>query len=197
MRYLPFSVAGALCSLSVLAQTTPVDALKQAITEYQNANARLVDVRSDCERTIVNPLNCSTVFGGVARDISRANDQLDTVARTFVPKVPCATISAVFINLQGNITRVNEKLRDIACSTAAATQAAAKLNADALRRALSDQVVKVDLIGSLFAKNDACNNPQRAAALQRFANAVNTVDADDKKTAQAFTLLGGTVGCLV
>ena len=62
MRYLPFLVAGALYSLSVLAQTTPVGALNQAITEYQNANARLVEVRSDCERTLVNPLNCDTVF---------------------------------------------------------------------------------------------------------------------------------------
>ncbi|KAL8856140.1 MAG: hypothetical protein Q9178_007265 [Gyalolechia marmorata] len=197
MRYLPFLVAGALYSLSAFAQTNPVGALFQANAEYQNANARLTEVRSDCERTLVSPLNCNTVFGRVATDISRANDQLDTVARTFVPKVPCASISTVFIYFQGNITLVNDKLRDIACSTAVATQAAAKLNADALRRALSDQVVKVDLIGSLSARNDACNNPQSAAALQRFANVVKAVDADDKKTAQAFTLLGGTVGCLV
>ncbi|CAO1596329.1 hypothetical protein XANCAGTX0491_000180 [Xanthoria calcicola] len=99
--------------------------------------------------------------------------------------------------LQGNITEINSRLRDIACSTAPATQVAAKANAEAFRRAISDQIVKVDLIGAIFARNKACNNPQKPAQLQRFANAVAAVDADDKKTAQAFTLLGGTLGCIL
>ncbi|KAL8726224.1 MAG: hypothetical protein Q9166_006849 [cf. Caloplaca sp. 2 TL-2023] len=177
MRFLPHLLAGALCSLSALAQT-PVGALFQAITEYKEANARLVD-------------------GKVATDINQANDQLDIAAQTFVPKVPCATISAVFIYLQGNITDVNSQLRDIACSTAIKTQAAAKLNAEAFRRAISDQVIKVDLLGTLFARNNACNNKQSTEALQKFAAAVQAVDADDKKTAQAFTLIGGTLGCVL
>ncbi|KAL8790916.1 MAG: hypothetical protein Q9213_000341 [Squamulea squamosa] len=225
MHYLPILLAGALYSLSVLAQgSAPSNALFRAITEYKEAYARLIEVRSDCERTLISPLNCTGVFGQVATDINQANGQLDTAAQTFVPKVPCATISAVFTYLQGNISRVNTKLRDIACEPAVNTQAAAKLNADAFRRALSDQIVKYGSaiwkpqlrelsapqvlrhvvadpsrqtqLGSLFAKNDACNNKQNAEALQKFANTVQAIDADDKKTAQAFTLLGGTLGCL-
>ena len=39
--------------------------------------------------------------------------------------------------------------------------------------------------------------PQKPAALQKFANIVKAIDDSDKKTAQAFTLLGGTLGCIV
>ncbi|KAI4230670.1 MAG: hypothetical protein L6R40_007968 [Gallowayella cf. fulva] len=186
MHFLPHLLAGALCSVSVLAQS-PVNALFQVTTEYKEASARLVEVRSDCERTLSNPLNCNTVF---------ANDQLDVAAQTFVPKVPCATISAVFAYVVGNATRVNTKLRQIACEPAVNTQVAAKNNAEAFRRALTDQIVKIDLLGSLFAKNNACNNKQSPAALKKFADMVTTLDADDKKTAQAFTLFGGSLGCV-
>ncbi|KAL8806729.1 MAG: hypothetical protein Q9182_001127 [Xanthomendoza sp. 2 TL-2023] len=186
MRYLPCLLAGAFGSLLVLAQDNkPVNALYKATTEYKEIRARLVEVNSDCERSLANPLDCNGVFANVATDINQANSQLDTVAQTFVPK------------LQGNITTVNKKLRDIACSTAPKTQAAAKLNAEAIRRAISDQIVKIDLIGSLFAKNNACNNKQSPAALQKFAKTVQTIDADDKKTAQSFTPVGGTLGCVV
>ncbi|KAI4111596.1 MAG: hypothetical protein LQ339_000467 [Xanthoria mediterranea] len=138
-----------------------------------------------------------SLSASVATDITQANDKLDIAAKNFVPKVPCTTIAAVFGNLQGNITELNSRLHDIACSTAPATQVAAKANAEAFRRAISDQIVKVDLIGAIFARNKACNNPQKPAQLQRFANAVAAMDADDKKTAQAFTLLGDTLGCIL
>ncbi|KAL8850420.1 MAG: hypothetical protein Q9221_004652 [Calogaya cf. arnoldii] len=197
MHYARYFLFLTLSPLLTLAQTSPVTAIRQATTEYKEILARLVGVRSDCERTLINPLSCDSVFGRVVTDITQANDQLDIAAQNFVPKVPCATIAAVFSNLQGNITSINERLRNIACSSSLATQAAAKANAVGFRRALTDQLVAVDSIGTIFARNTACNNPQRPAALSNFANAVAAIDADDKKTAQAFSLLGGTVGCLI
>ncbi|KAI4223239.1 MAG: hypothetical protein L6R36_005582 [Xanthoria steineri] len=240
MHYARYLLLLSTCSpLLTLAQTSPVTAIRQANTEYIEILARLIDVRSDCVRNEIYPQRCETVFvpnpqpepsplnppqsqANVANDITQANDQLDIAAKTFVPKVPCATIAAAFGRVRilplrlssnplatfplvtynkttkdGNITEINSRLRDIACSTAPATQVAAKANAEAFRRAISDQIVKVDLIGAIFARNKACNNPQRPAQLQRFANAVAAVDADDKKTAQAFTLLRGTLGCIL
>ncbi|CAL8576769.1 hypothetical protein XPA_002634 [Xanthoria parietina] len=198
MHYARYLLLLSTCSpLLTLAQTSPVTAIRQANTEYIEILARLIDVRSDCVRNEIYPQRCETVFANAANDITQANDQLDIAAKTFVPKVPCATISAAFGRLQGNITEINSRLRDIACSTAPATQVAAKANAEVFRRAISDQIVKVDLIGAIFARNKACNNPQKPAQLQRFANAIAAVDADDKKTAQAFTLLGGTLGCIL
>ena len=43
-----------------------------------------------------NPLNPPQSQANAANDITQANDQLDIAAKTFVPKVPCATISAAF-----------------------------------------------------------------------------------------------------
>ncbi|KAL8877627.1 MAG: hypothetical protein Q9198_004389, partial [Flavoplaca austrocitrina] len=77
------------------AQTSPVTAIRNAKSEYTEILARLTGVRSDCERTVVNPSSCNTVFV-FAKDIMQANDQLDIAAENFVPKVPCATIAAVF-----------------------------------------------------------------------------------------------------
>ncbi|KAL8876474.1 MAG: hypothetical protein Q9192_008858 [Flavoplaca navasiana] len=179
------------------AQTSPVTAIRNAKSEYTEILARLTGVRSDCVRNEIYPQDCNRVFAQVAKDITQANDQLDIAAENFVPKVPCATIAAVFYELQTSITEINSRLRDIACESALATQAAAKANAPALRSAIADQIVKIDLLGAIFARNTACNNPQKPAALQRFSNAVAALDADDKKTAQAFTLLEGTLGCLV
>ncbi|KAL9034034.1 MAG: hypothetical protein Q9180_005629, partial [Flavoplaca navasiana] len=132
-------------SLFTSAQTSPVTAIRAAKSEYAEILARLTGVRSDCERTVVNPSSCNTVFGQVAKDITQANDQLDIAAENFVPKVPCATIAAVFYELQTSITKINSRLRDIACESSLATQAAAKANAPALRSAISDQIVKIDL----------------------------------------------------
>ncbi|KAL9634020.1 MAG: hypothetical protein Q9204_003171 [Flavoplaca sp. TL-2023a] len=141
------------------AQSSPVAAIRNAKSEYTEILARLTGVRSDCVRNEIYPQDCNRLFAQVAKDITQANDQLDIAAENFVPKVPCTTIAAVFyewlnalreIQLQSSITEINSRLRDIACESALATQAAAKANAPALRSAISDQIVKIDLVRPLF-----------------------------------------------
>ncbi|KAL8671955.1 MAG: hypothetical protein Q9168_003581 [Polycauliona sp. 1 TL-2023] len=226
MRYLAHLLLLTLSPLLAFTQTAPqklpVPAIKKASSQYTNILAGLTSVNSDCEQTLDKPRNSilripslvpvlNRFLGSPARPrttplpltwfqhqrnvaeyIAQANDQIDIAAQNFVPMVPCQTIAAVFNKLQTNILDRNAELRDIACSSSLATQEAAKANAPALRRAISDQI-----LGARFAANKACNKPQTPAQLQSFANAIAAVDADDKKTAQAFSLVGGTLGCLV
>lgn len=48
-----------------------------------------------------------------------------------------------------------------------------------------------------FATNNLCNNKQTAAQLKKFATAANAIITDDRKTAQAYTVVGETLNCVV
>ncbi|KAL9017939.1 MAG: hypothetical protein Q9185_004751 [Variospora sp. 1 TL-2023] len=116
---------------------------------------------------------------GVAGAIRNATEQYNTTN---------ARLSRIIL--------VNEQLRQRACSTVSLTKNAVTLNANAIRDAILEQLEKINALGLRFAANDACNRPQTPQALAKFKSYIDAVKADDRKTAQSFSLVEGVLDTL-
>ncbi|KAI4206169.1 MAG: hypothetical protein LQ348_001055 [Seirophora lacunosa] len=151
MHFNLYLVLGACSFLAIQAQEEVRvgvgGAIRNATDQYSNAESKLRRLKPDCERDITaSSGNCKTTFGSVSRDIDKANENLQDAIDLFVPKVNCAYISNEFNTLRENILSINGRLRKFACSTADRTKEAVDLNADAIRSAVENQIVKIDAV---------------------------------------------------